>query len=153
PGIARIAVAQHPAARGSHLQQEGEVFTLRVQAQLAIARREGMAVQDRDAPASLTREALQAPEEIDVLGGVDLAAEASDLPERRGSAERKRARAPAADPADRIPDQNEKTREAPGVEPQRAAAGEALPPRDRLRRLGEQLGARPRVRVDEHQPV
>src|SRR5262249_8517257 len=130
------------------------ILAQRIEAYLAVASIERMPVEDHDAAAPLARQAVQATEKIDLLGRVHLQAEAPELPERGSLAEHERARGPPADPADRVPQEDEDPhRRAAGVESHRASARDATLSSDRLRGLSEQLRARPRVRVDEHQPV
>src|SRR5688572_29074991 len=74
------------------------MLALGIEVSLAAAGGERMAVQDHEAP-----ELLQAAREVDLFRGIELGAEAADLPERIGPAEDERACRPAHRAADQVP--------------------------------------------------
>src|ERR671936_2272371 len=111
-------------------------------------------MQQHDAPALLAREALEAPKEIDLLGRIELLAEAAEGAERRRLAEHEGARGPFQQAARPIPRCYRETHvEARILVAHGGAAREALAAFDRLRRVVEELDARPRIGVDEDEPV
>ena len=118
----------------------------------AVARNERMPAKDDDRPPFVAGEALQPPEEIDLLGRKELLIESTDLAERRGLQEHERSRRPLADSAERVPD-GERDNGARAVEYDRAPACQASPALDLISRIREEFYARSRVRVDEHEPV
>ena len=113
-----------------------------------------MALQHDDAPALRARELLQPPEEINLLGGVERLAEGTHLAEGGRLAEHERAGSPLHQAADRIPHRERDAHvKALCVVADRGAAGEAVALLDRLRRVIEELRRRPRIGVDEEDPV
>src|SRR5512142_2967170 len=81
PGEAVRSAAQRAPARGEGLREEGEQLAAAVEPQLAVARAQRMAVQDLDRPALRARHALEPPEELDLLAGVERLAEAAGFAE------------------------------------------------------------------------
>src|SRR5919198_5000357 len=111
-------------------------------------------MQQHDASALLAREALEAPEEIDLFACIELLAEAAEGAERRHFAEHEGARGPFQQAAYPIPHGYRETHvEARILVAHGGAAREAVAAFDRLRRLVEERDARPRIGVDEDEPV
>src|SRR5688572_31934273 len=104
PGVAGLAVAQRAAAEEQRLQHENEMLALGVEARLAVARAQRMAMQNDDPLPLMARQSFQPSRKVDLLAGEELLAEAADLAERMGVAEDERARRPPCHPARRIPE-------------------------------------------------
>src|SRR6267142_5911109 len=94
PDEAVLAALQRAAARRDGLHHEAEKLARAVEPQLAVAGAQRMAVENHDGPLLAAGQALQPPEQIDLLARVQLLAEAARLAERRRIAKDKRTRGP-----------------------------------------------------------
>src|SRR5436309_14446877 len=103
PDGALIAPAQSAAGACAGPEQEREVLAPRVEAQLAVAGVQRVAVENHHRASLAARQALQPAEQVDFLAGVELLVEAAQLPERSSFAEDETARRPARHPAYRVP--------------------------------------------------
>src|SRR5688500_6091118 len=113
-----------------------------------------MRVQDDDGPAVPVRQALQAPEEINLLRRIQLEAEPAQLTKRGRLAEDERPRGPFERPAYPVPPAHaEPGSELSCIELHGGAAGDGTATLNDAHELAEEFRTRLRVGVHEHEPV
>src|SRR2546423_170147 len=104
PDEALVALVERATGAEEGAQEKDEVLVPFVQAHLAIAGEERVAMQDDDAAALAAGKALQATEEVDFLARIEALAEAAEPAERPGIAEDERACPPGHQPAEAVPE-------------------------------------------------
>src|SRR5204862_2467153 len=153
PGEAVLPAPQRAPARHDGLHHEPEKLAPAVEPQLAVAGAKGMAVQNHDGSPVAASQALQAPEQVDLLARVQLLAEAARLAERRRLAEDERPRRPFVDPAHRVPDPGQERDGGMRVLVAHGASAGETARADGIGRVQKKLGARIGIGVHEKNPV